>query len=83
MGVDERNRPILPSKGYYANFTQEHAGLIGDASFMRSQIDLQAAAPFLLGSFVSASFQCNLIQPLAGKTLHLLDRAYLGKIIFN
>jgi outer membrane protein insertion porin family len=78
VGVDARDRPILPSKGYYANLTQEHAGLIGDASFMRHQIDLQAAAPFLLGSFVSATLQCNLVQPMAGKTLHLLDRAYLG-----
>ena len=78
FSVDTRDRPILAKRGYFASLTEEWAGLIGDASFMRHQIDLQAAAPFLLGSFVSASLQCNIVQPTQEKTLHLLDRAYLG-----
>lgn len=45
---------------------------------MRHQIDLQAAAPFIFGTFLSATFLTNLILPSTGKTLHLLDRAYLG-----
>uniref|UniRef100_A0A7E4VIZ1 Omp85 domain-containing protein n=1 Tax=Panagrellus redivivus TaxID=6233 RepID=A0A7E4VIZ1_PANRE len=78
VGIDTRDRAILASKGYLAKFTQEHAGLIGDASFIRYQVDLQASAPLFLGSFLSASLLANVVHPTAGKTLHLLDRAYLG-----
>lgn len=41
VAYDTRDRPILATKGVLLKFAQEYAGLIGDAAFVKHQIDIQ------------------------------------------
>ncbi|KAK6740544.1 hypothetical protein RB195_008791 [Necator americanus] len=78
IAFDSRDRPILASKGILARLTQEYAGPFGDSSFIRHQLDLQAAAPLPLGLILSASAQLKNVKGLGDREIHLLDRTYLG-----
>uniref|UniRef100_F1L426 SAM50-like protein gop-3 n=1 Tax=Ascaris suum TaxID=6253 RepID=F1L426_ASCSU len=78
VAYDTRNRTLIPSKGILLRLAQEYAGLLGDAAFVKHQLDMQAAAPLFLGTFLSASLQCSLLSSLADRSLHVLDRLYLG-----
>ncbi|KAK0418194.1 hypothetical protein QR680_013425 [Steinernema hermaphroditum] len=78
LGIDTRDKPILASKGYLLRGALEYAGLMGDAAFIRHQVDVQAAAPLFLGAFLSASLQGTYVSPIAERSLHLADRAYIG-----
>nr|CDJ94936.1 Bacterial surface antigen (D15) domain containing protein [Haemonchus contortus] len=78
IGFDNRDRPILASKGMLARLTQEYAGPFGDSSFIRHQVDLQAAAPLPFGFILSASAQLKNVKGLGDREIHLLDRVYLG-----
>ncbi|KAK5970924.1 hypothetical protein GCK32_010574, partial [Trichostrongylus colubriformis] len=78
VGFDTRDRPILASKGILARLTQEYAGPFGDSSFIRHQLDLQAAAPLPFGFILSASAQLKNVKGLGDREIHLLDRVYLG-----
>ncbi|GMT19134.1 hypothetical protein PFISCL1PPCAC_10431, partial [Pristionchus fissidentatus] len=77
---DTRDRPILATKGVLAKFGQELAGAfgIGDAAFVRHQLDIQAAAPLFSKFFLAASFHAKRIESMGQNELHLLDRVYLG-----
>uniref|UniRef100_A0A0N4Z6J7 Bac_surface_Ag domain-containing protein n=1 Tax=Parastrongyloides trichosuri TaxID=131310 RepID=A0A0N4Z6J7_PARTI len=76
--IDKRDRPLLASKGILLKYSHEFAGLLGDPSFLKNQLDIQASAPFLFGTILSASFRGTHITSFANKKLHLLDSAYLG-----
>ncbi|KIH58195.1 hypothetical protein ANCDUO_11603 [Ancylostoma duodenale] len=78
IAFDTRDRPILASRGILARLTQEYAGPFGDSSFIRHQLDLQAAAPLPLGLILSASAQLKNVKGLGDREVHLLDRVYLG-----
>ncbi|VDN55114.1 unnamed protein product [Dracunculus medinensis] len=78
VAFDTRNNRLLPSKGLLLRFAQEYAGLMGDATFVKHQFDFQAAAPLIFGTFLSASIQASVLTSLAGRSLHILDRLYLG-----
>ncbi|VDL81684.1 unnamed protein product [Nippostrongylus brasiliensis] len=78
VGFDSRDRPILASKGLLARLTQEYAGPFGDSSFIRHQLDLQAAAPLPFGFILSASAQLKNVKGLGDREIHVLDRVYLG-----
>uniref|UniRef100_A0A914CZ70 Bacterial surface antigen (D15) domain-containing protein n=1 Tax=Acrobeloides nanus TaxID=290746 RepID=A0A914CZ70_9BILA len=76
--IDTRDRPILASRGAFFKVSQEYAGLLGDSVFLKHQLDLQIAAPLILDTILSASLQCAVVKSLADRSLHLLDRLYLG-----
>uniref|UniRef100_A0AC35UD20 Bac_surface_Ag domain-containing protein n=1 Tax=Rhabditophanes sp. KR3021 TaxID=114890 RepID=A0AC35UD20_9BILA len=76
--IDSRDRPILASKGILAKYCHEYAGILGDAVFFKNQLDLQASAPFIFGSTLSASIKGLHINSFGNSKLHLLDSAYLG-----
>ncbi|VDM37246.1 unnamed protein product [Toxocara canis] len=78
VAYDTRDRSLVPSRGVLLRLAQEYAGFLGDAAFVKHQFDLQAAAPLFLGTFLSASLQCAMITSLADRSLHMLDRLYLG-----
>ncbi|TKR67748.1 hypothetical protein L596_023848 [Steinernema carpocapsae] len=78
LAWDTRDRSILATKGYLLRGAQEYAGLLGDATFIKHQVDLQAAAPLFLGMFLSASLQGTLVSSVAERSLHLIDRSYVG-----
>ncbi|VIO90940.1 CGI-51 protein, putative [Brugia malayi] len=79
LAYDTRDRPILATKGVLLKIAQEYAGLLGDAAFVKHQIDIQASTPLLMDMFLSASYQFAIINTLAvHRSLHLLDRLYIG-----
>uniref|UniRef100_A0A183GG69 Bac_surface_Ag domain-containing protein n=1 Tax=Heligmosomoides polygyrus TaxID=6339 RepID=A0A183GG69_HELPZ len=78
IGFDTRDRPILATKGILARITQEYAGPFGDSSFIRTQLDMQAAAPLPFGFVLSASGQLKNVKGLGDREVHVLDRVYLG-----
>ncbi|VDM60858.1 unnamed protein product [Angiostrongylus costaricensis] len=76
VGFDNRDRPILATRGILARLAQEYAGPFGDSSFIKHQLDLQAAAPLPLGFILSGSAQFKNVR--GDREIHLLDRVYLG-----
>ncbi|CAD6185749.1 unnamed protein product [Caenorhabditis auriculariae] len=78
VAADTRDRPILASKGILARVSQEYAGIFGDASFLKHQIDLQAAAPLPFNFILAASVQAKSLKALGENEVHILDRCYLG-----
>ena len=56
----------------------EYAGLFGDVGFLRSQVDFQAATQLARDLILSLNANVMYVTPMRGRTLHLLDRAYLG-----
>ncbi|EAS29788.3 mitochondrial outer membrane protein [Coccidioides immitis RS] len=71
---DQRDNPILPTKGFYAKTLSELAGwgpLKGDVSFWKSEIETQAAVPVPIpglkgdsGISFTTGFRAGLIYPL-------------------
>ncbi|CEF64527.2 Sorting and assembly machinery component 50 homolog [Strongyloides ratti] len=78
ISIDNRDRPLLASKGTLFRYSIEVANLIGDVAFARQQLDLQASTPLFFGTILSASLRGIYVHSLANKKLHLLDSAYLG-----
>uniref|UniRef100_A0A0K0FID2 Sorting and assembly machinery component 50 homolog (inferred by orthology to a human protein) n=1 Tax=Strongyloides venezuelensis TaxID=75913 RepID=A0A0K0FID2_STRVS len=78
LTIDRRDRPLLAKQGTFSRCSLELAGLLGDAAFVKGQVDLQASAPFPFGTILSASLRGIHVQPSSNKKLHLLDSAYLG-----
>ncbi|RAK98023.1 Yip1-domain-containing protein [Aspergillus ibericus CBS 121593] len=71
---DQRDSPLLPSRGYYAKAFNEVAGwgpLKGDVSFWKSEIETQAAVPIPIpgikgdsGISLTTGFRAGLLYPL-------------------
>ncbi|CAB3402642.1 unnamed protein product [Caenorhabditis bovis] len=78
IAADTRDRPILATKGILARVSQEFAGILGDASFVKHQFDFQAAAPLPLKFILAASMQAQSLKGLGDREVHILDRCYLG-----
>ncbi|VDK88744.1 unnamed protein product [Onchocerca ochengi] len=79
LAYDTRDRPLLATKGVLLKFAQEYAGFLGDAAFIKHQIDVQASTPLFMGMFLSASYQFAIINTLdIHRSLHLLDRLHIG-----
>ncbi|VDN35968.1 unnamed protein product [Gongylonema pulchrum] len=78
LTYDTRDRPILATQGTLLKFTQEYAGFFGDAAFLKHQIDAQASVPLFLGIFASASYRFSIVNALSDRSVHLLDRLYVG-----
>jgi len=78
ISYDKRDRQVLPETGYYAKYGLELAALMGDSSFVRNELFLQGAAKLPFGAFMNASFQTQFVQNIGNRSLHVLDRLYLG-----
>ncbi|CAD5216845.1 unnamed protein product [Bursaphelenchus okinawaensis] len=78
LQFDNRDRPILPSTGATVRLMNEIASFLGDSSFFRSELLLQAATKLPLGCFLSGSINLQAVQNIGNRTLHVLDRVYLG-----
>lgn len=78
LQFDNRDRPILPTSGATVRLTSELASFLGDSRFVKNDILMQAASKIPFGAFVTGSLQLQAIQNIGDRTLHVLDRAYLG-----
>ncbi|KAJ5778551.1 SAM50-like protein [Penicillium odoratum] len=71
---DQRDNPMLPSRGYYAKIFNEIAGwgpLKGDVSFWKSEIETQGSVPIPIpgikgdsGISLTTGFRAGLLYPL-------------------
>ncbi|CAD5222269.1 unnamed protein product [Bursaphelenchus xylophilus] len=75
---DNRDRPILPSTGATVRLMTELASFLGDSSFVRNEVLLQAATKLPFGTFLSGTINLQAVQNIGDTTLHVLDRVYLG-----
>ncbi|PAV89626.1 hypothetical protein WR25_16671 [Diploscapter pachys] len=78
IAFDNRDRPILATKGLFARYGIEVAGPFGDAAFFKHQMDFQASHQLPLGLIMAMSAQLKSVKPLGSRDLHVLDRVYLG-----
>uniref|UniRef100_A0AAF5HYL8 Inosine triphosphate pyrophosphatase n=1 Tax=Strongyloides stercoralis TaxID=6248 RepID=A0AAF5HYL8_STRER len=78
ISMDNRDRPLLASKGSLLRYSLEYANFIGDVAFAKQQFDIQVSAPSYFKTILSASLRGIHVHSLANKKLHLLDSAYLG-----
>lgn len=71
---DQRDYPLLPSRGYMAKVTSELAGLgplKGDVAFLKSEVDSQLALPIPVpgaahaGISLTTSLRAGMLYPLA------------------
>ncbi|KAI1729299.1 surface antigen domain-containing protein [Ditylenchus destructor] len=76
--ADSRDRPVLPTRGGLLQLSTEYAGLLGDSSFVKNQLDIQGAAPLFWKSFLVASLRLAAMQSVGDRSIHLLDRIYMG-----
>lgn len=83
---DQRDYPLLPSRGYMAKLTSELAGfgpLKGDVAFLKSELDSQLALPIPLpgvtvsGISFTTSLRAGMLYPL---TLAGQDKPSLSRI---
>jgi len=84
---DQRDHPMLPSRGYYAKVFNEVAGwgpLKGDVSFWKSEIETQGAIPIPIpgikgdsGISLTTGFRAGLLCPLG---LDSDSRPHLSRI---
>ncbi|KAJ5108783.1 SAM50-like protein [Penicillium angulare] len=91
---DQRDHPMLPSRGYYAKVFNEVAGwgpLKGDVSFWKSEVETQGALPIPIpgikgdsGISFTTSFRAGLLCPLGldsnsrPQLSRVNDRFFLG-----
>ncbi|KAI3413560.1 hypothetical protein GPALN_011050 [Globodera pallida] len=77
--MDGRDRPVVATKGSLFRLKSEYApGFVGDSAFLKNIFDFQTSAPLFYGLFCGASFRLATVHPVADRSIHLLDRLYLG-----
>ncbi|KAG6820519.1 hypothetical protein H0H93_015992 [Arthromyces matolae] len=75
--IDCRNDRTLPTQGHYAKFSNEFAGLGGDASFYKSELQAQVARPIIGGVAVSLAARAGVLYDFKGSSF-FSDRFQLG-----
>lgn len=58
--IDSRNDRLMPTKGHYVKVFNEFAGLGGDASFYKCELEGQISRPVVSGTvrILQFSFTC-------------------------
>ncbi|OJA14753.1 hypothetical protein AZE42_03187 [Rhizopogon vesiculosus] len=74
---DTRDDKITASRGYYGKLFQELAGLSGDVSFYKAEVESQISQRFVPGLSLSFAARSGFMKTLAGRG-HFSDRFQLG-----
>lgn len=77
LSIDKRDSAILPNIGYLLKLKEEFAGLGGDVSFFKSEVEFQANYPLPGGLVAQASLNAG-IAKLRGESFNVCDRYFLG-----
>ncbi|KAG6920102.1 hypothetical protein DXG01_010170 [Tephrocybe rancida] len=75
--VDTRNNHLMPTRGYYAKVFNEYAGLGGDASFYKGEIEGNISRPIIDGVTLSFAARTGILYGIGKPTL-FSDRFQLG-----
>ena len=80
---DRRNDPITPTGGFNLSFTQDFAGIGGDARYIRSELRANAYKGILPGVVLSLEGQAGYIQGWGGDPVRINDRFFKGSNDFR
>jgi len=78
--IDKRDDPIIPTRGYALDISQELAGIGGDVRFLKQELTTQwnLPIPFIRGAAFGCSLRAGCLWPLFGDEPRLVDRFFLG-----
>ncbi|KAG6866628.1 hypothetical protein C0991_000738 [Blastosporella zonata] len=77
FSVDTRNDHVMPTRGYYAKVFNEFAGLGGDASFYKGELEGNISRPIIDGISLSFAARAGILYGLSKPTF-FSDRFQLG-----
>ena len=80
---DRKNDPITPTGGFDFSFSQDLAGLGGDARYLRSELNANAYRGILPGIVLSFTAQAGFIQGWGGDAVRINDRFFKGSNDFR
>ncbi len=83
LRFDRRNDPILPTRGYYLDFTQDIAGFAGAVHYVRSEGDVGVYHGFNKDFILSFTGQMGYTEGWNGDTIRISDRFYKGGNTFR
>lgn len=80
---DRKNDPITPTGGFDLSFSQDFAGIGGDARYLRSELRANAYRGILPGVILSLNGQLGFIQGWGGDPVRINDRFFKGSNDFR
>ena len=83
MSLDRRNDPIRPTRGYYANLTQDFAGIGGDVNYLKSEIEGGWYHGFTKSFVLQLTGSAGYVGGWGGDSIRINDRFYKGGNTFR
>jgi outer membrane protein insertion porin family len=83
LRLDRRNDPILPTRGFYAELSQDFAGLGGDVKYVRTEVDGGWYHGFTKAFVLSAIGSAGYVAGWSGDNVRVNDRFYKGGDTFR
>ena len=80
---DRKNDPITPTGGFDLSFSQDFAGVGGDARYLRSELRANTYKGILPGIVLSLNGQAGFIQGWGGDSVRVNDRFFKGSNDFR
>ncbi|KAG1683549.1 Sorting and assembly machinery component 50 [Nymphon striatum] len=76
--LDHRNNPILPKKGFAFKLNNEFAGLGGDVSFHKHEVELQLNKSILCDVVIQGSIIAGIMKPASKRSCSITDKFFIG-----
>lgn len=83
LSLDRRNDPIRPTRGYYANMTQDFAGIGGDVNYLKSEIEGGWYHGFTKSFVLQLTGSAGYVGGWGGDSIRINDRFYKGGNTFR
>ncbi len=83
LGLDERNDPIVATRGYFINLSQDVAGLGGSVHYLRSEVRGGWYHGFNKDFILSLTGSSGYIDGFNGDAVRITDRFYEGGDTFR
>ena len=83
LRLDRRNDPINPTRGFYAEFAQDFAGVGGDVNYVSSRMGGGWYHGFSRTIILSVTGEAGYIEGWGGDTVRINDRFYKGGETFR
>ncbi len=83
LRMDQRNDPINPTRGFYADFTQDLAGFGGDVNYLKTEMGGGWFYGFNKDFILSAVGTAGYIEGWGGDSIRINERFYKGGNTFR